>query len=270
MQHVAREHRHDHEIGKAEDAEQRHEQDQSRYAPVGAYERDRFGEPRPDGPGPRGPGVGRQPHRQEPRDDREVADAVHEEARPHAQRSDQHARHRGTDHASRVERRRVECDRVHQVFFADQVHDERLPGRDVERIDDAEKGGEGGHVPHDHRSAPHEQREREGREHGQRLRDDDEAVLVGAIDEHAGVEREQQHAERAQRGDQTDVEGRIRQLEDQPPLRDVLHPGADEGHALSEEEKPEVAVGERPKGPARGVVHCGKARRLPIFRVGSR
>src|SRR2546430_4077003 len=39
-----------------------------------------------------------------------------------------------------------------------------------------------------------------------RSREDDEAVFVGAIDEHAGVEREQQHAERAQRGDEADVE----------------------------------------------------------------
>src|SRR5207244_6750963 len=42
--------------------------------------------------------------------------------------------------------------------------------------------------------------------------------------------------------------------------------------ALTEEEEPEVAVGKRSEAKrARGggFVHCGKARRRPIFRVGS-
>src|SRR5206468_4799254 len=60
------------------------------------------------------------------------------------------------------------------------------------------------------------------------------------------------------------------ELEDQPSLGHILHPGADQRHALSEEEQAEVAVGERSEAkPPRGFVHCGNARRRPIFRVGS-
>src|SRR5713101_3184139 len=56
------------------------------------------------------------------------------------------------------------------------------------------------------------------------------------------------------------------QREDQPPLADVLHPRADEGDALTDEEETEVAVGEGPEPvasgspPAGGQGHCVKGR----------
>src|SRR6266540_2675418 len=78
------------------------------------------------------------------------------------------------------------------------------------------------------------------------------------VHDHAGVEREQQHAGRAERRDEPDVERGIRELENEPALGDGLHPRPREGHRLPEEEEPEVAVGERPEARvARRVVPHG-------------
>src|SRR2546426_146731 len=270
VQHVAREHRHHHEIGEPQDAEQRHQHDDRRDAPVAADERDHFAQTRPDRGRALPRHVARQPHRQEAGDHREVAHAVQEEADPPPQHPDASARDGGPDHPRRIEGRRVERDGAHQVVLLDQLHDEGLPGRDVERVHEAEKRRERGHMPDGHRAGPHEGREHERRKHRERLREDHEPVFVGAVRDDAGVDGEEQHAERAERGHEAHVERRIGELEDQPSLGHILHPGADQRHALSEEEQAEVAVGERSEAkPPRGFVHCGKARRRPIFRVGS-
>src|SRR5438046_4160196 len=121
-------------------------------------------------------------------------------------------------------------------------------------------------------AGPHEHGQRQRLEHLQSLCPHDEATLVHAIHDDTRVQREQQHAQGAERLRQPDGERRVGDVEHQPAERDRLHPGPDERDALTEEEEPEVAVGKRSEAKrARGggFVHCGKARRRPIFRVGS-
>ena len=87
-----------------------------------------------------------------------------------------------------------------------------------------------------------------------------ELCRVGRIrghGDHAGVETEEQHADRAEGGGEADVKWGIGQREDQPSFADVLHPRADEGDALTDEEETEVAVGECPQPVAsRSFGHC--------------
>ena len=71
---------------------------------------------------------------------------------------------------------------------------------------------------------------------------DHHALLVGAVGEDARGERDEQHRQAAERGDQADVVGGVGELQDEPPLRHVLHPRADQGRPLPEEEQPEVPV----------------------------
>ena len=106
-----------------------------------------------------------------------------------------------------------------------------------------------------------EDRHGEGLEHEGDLHENDDPSLVHAIGDHARVETEEQHTERAERGGEADVEGRVGQREDQPAFADVLHPGADEGDALTDKEETEVAVGECPQAVApHAFGHCVKGR----------
>src|SRR2546425_9630329 len=50
---------------------------------------------------------------------------------------------------------RVERDRVHEILFADELHDERLAGGNVERVDDAEEHGQHHDLPRHDRSEEH-------------------------------------------------------------------------------------------------------------------
>src|SRR4029077_6504766 len=85
----------------------------------------------------------------------------------------------------------------------------------------------------------------------------------------AGVEREEEHAEGAERGVEADQEGGIGEVEDQPPEGHRLHPGAHQGGPLAQEEELEVAVGERAETEAESAFgHCGKARHPLKFGVG--
>src|SRR5207302_10721487 len=88
-----------------------------------------------------------------------------------------------------------------------------------------------------------------------------------ALGDDAGVQTEQEDADRAEGRGESDVERRVGQGEDQPPLADILHPRADERDALTDEEEAEIAMTERPEPVApvappapRDFGHCGKGR----------
>src|SRR5947207_5430379 len=272
VQHVPGDHRHQHDEREAEHAEHGDQHDERRHTGVAPDERDGLAHPLA-GRGGRAVGPeGGEAHRQEPGDDGDVAHPVQQEAQADAGRTDHHARDGRADDPRRVEHGRVQRDRIHQVVPAHEFRDERLAAGNVERIDDPEEHRHHHHLPRRHPAGPHERRQRQRFEHLQRLGPHDEGALVHAVHDDTRVQCEQQHAQGAERLGQADGERRVGDLEHQPPERDRLHPGPDERDALTEEEEPEVAVGKRSEAKrARGggFVHCGKARRRPIFRVGS-
>ena len=78
------------------------------------------------------------------------------------------------------------------------------------------------------------------------LRAEQQAALVEAVGEHAAPRPEQQHRQELQRGDDAERGAvLVGQLEDEPRLRDVLHPRAADRDRLPDEVEAVVAVAER-------------------------
>ena len=72
----------------------------------------------------------------------------------------------------------------------------------------------------------------------------DQPPLVHPVRDHAAVEGEEQDRQRPEGRHQSHQEGRVGELEHQPPLRYRLDPGAAERHELAEKEEAEIAVAE--------------------------
>ena len=89
-----------------------------------------------------------------------------------------------------------------------------------------------------------EEAERQRLDEEQGFEQDEGPPLVDPVGHHAAVEGEQEHRQGAQRGDEADLERRVRELERQPPERHQLHPGAAERDELADDEEPEVPVSE--------------------------
>ena len=67
-----------------------------------------------------------------------------------------------------------------------------------------------------------------------RLQRHHEPALVDAVGYDAAIGAEHQHGQRLQGYRETDVSRGVRQLEDQPRLRDGLHPGPDQRDGLAQ------------------------------------
>src|SRR6266487_4650716 len=274
VQDVASDHRHQHDEREPQHAEYCHQGHQRPHPGIAPDERHGLTDALPGRGWHRARHERREPHGEEAGDHGDVAHAVQEEAHADAGDPNQHSRNRRADDPGGVEHGRVERDRVHEILFADELHDERLAGGNVERVDDAEEHRQRHDLPRRDPAGPHEHGQRQRFEHLQGLRPHDELALVHPIHDDTRVQREQQDAHGAERLRQADGERRVGDVEHEPPECDRLHPGPDDRDALTEEEQPEVAVGKRsePKrarGGGGAFVHCGKARRRPIFRVGS-
>jgi hypothetical protein len=94
---------------------------------------------------------------------RDVANPVREETPTFANSRNHDSGDGRSDNSRTVEHGRVQCDRVHQIFFADHVYEERLPAGNIERIDYAEQRCENEHWPHTPFLYP--PRQRQDREH---------------------------------------------------------------------------------------------------------
>src|SRR5262249_24107419 len=82
-----------------------------------------------------------------------------------------------------------------------------------------------------------------------------QAVGDGATDD-----REQEHRRELERGEEAELEGRVRQLQDEPGLRHVLHPAAYLRRELREVEAAKLVVIQRAQ--AVGIAHARSPRRL--------
>ena len=202
------------------------------------------------------------PHEPEAREHGEEAERVDREADADAEGGDEDAGERGADHARAVEEARVERDRVRQLLPADHLERERVTAGRVE--DERCPGGRGERVrePDDLRAGKRQCRQCQGDDHRRRLRDHDEPPVVEAVRDNARDQAENCERGEAAEGEEADRDGRVRELDDVPGERDVLHPGSDEGDDLAREEQPVVPVlAEACEGAAEGDGHSSSRSR---------
>ena len=72
-------------------------------------------------------------------------------------------------------------------------------------------------------------------------------MQVPAVGEHARHGGQEETGDLAAKAHQPQQERRVGQPVDEPDHGHLLHPGADQGDALAEEEQPEVAIFHGPK-----------------------
>ena len=120
----------------------------------------------------------------------EEADGVKQEADARAELHHHRARERGAYDAREVDYRRIERDGVHHVVLADEIDEEGKARGNVYRRRYSEKYAERQKLPILRGAAEGERRERDGLDHQQRLRDDDDFALREAVHYRAREERE--------------------------------------------------------------------------------
>ena len=100
--------------------------------------------------------------------------------------------------------------------------------------------------------------ERERLQHREHLRDDQDAMPVPAVDEHAGERREHERRDLAAEADDAEQQRRAGEPIDQPARGNARDPGADQRDALSAEEEAVVSGAERAEQV--GHLCCGRGR----------
>jgi len=139
--------------------------------------------------------LGRRPRRQldhEQADEHgDVARGVDPEAPRNSQLGDDDRADARSNDAGEIEPAGVERDRAGQVVASNELDHQGLSGGDLERGDQPVHRRESEQPTHRDVTRPVEPPERRRLETEQRLSDLHEAQLVGAVDDDAGVEREQ-------------------------------------------------------------------------------
>jgi hypothetical protein len=182
------------------------------------------------------------PHSKQRKDDSEVADGVCGEgnAGP-GQGDDEPAEPRPDDPRHRA-KSRAERDRVREVVLPDDPEHKCVPRRVAEHEDEALDGRDHVHVPERDDARQREDRQCASGGDQQRLRHDQQAADVEAIDHRADEEAEEGHGQELRERERADGQRRAGQLEHEPVRGDLLHPGAGERHGVADEVEPEVAV----------------------------
>jgi hypothetical protein len=178
-------------------------------------------------------------------DDRHVGRGVDEEAGGDAGHADQQPGDGRPEDPRPVEDSAVERDRIGHVLPADHLDHERLAHRHLDRAGHAQQRGHEPHVPDGDLAAEHEQPEDDCQHQRAGLRGDERAPLGQHVGDDAAEQPEGEDRQELGGGSHAKRERIVRQLEHQPPLRDLLHPRPDQRHELPEPEQPEVADAER-------------------------
>jgi hypothetical protein len=159
-------------------------------------------------------------------------DRVDQEYPPGTHGGDQGAGDRRTDHARGVERCGVQRHGVRQVGFPDQLGNESVTRRRVERRDAAKQKRKRVYLPKLHEPGDGENTEAEGEGAHCRLRADQELSPVEMIGRKTGQGQQQKMRPELQRHHHADggrvVVGQLREHE--PALGNALHPCAHIGH----------------------------------------
>src|SRR5262249_34221084 len=166
-------------------------------------------------------------HAKQRPDDREVAHGVDVEAAVDADAVDEQADQARAEEPRTLPGDRVERERVHEVFAADELGNQRLAHRLLEGPRGRSDRAEDENVPR----VNHLERHENGQDKGGDERDDlnphhHESAVPAVCDEPANEEKAKQHR-RAQQAEEAEDQRRIGQLVQEPALGDILHPGAD-------------------------------------------
>ena len=225
----------------------------------------------PEASGGRWALVGGQPHRQQPPDHRDIAEAVDQEAVALADRGHQAAGDGRAEQPRAVEVRRVQRDGVTQVgAVVDHPHHERLPGGNLDRVDDALEHRQPDDPRHVDVAAQGQGRQRQRLRHRQHLGGDEHLVAIPAVEPDPGQRRQDERRRLTGKTHQAEQERRIGEPVDQPRRGQPGHPRADERDPLADEEQPVVAGAERAERRTQGAAPAnsptGRALGLPPAR----
>ncbi len=177
-------------------------------------------------------------------------EAIEKETPTFANPHDRETSDGGANNAGTIKDGRVKSNRVRQILFANHLNEEGLAYGDVEGIDDADQERDDDEMPllDEVREGKHRQEKSE--DHRAGLRDDDASVAIVAIADVATHPSQEKHGDLI--GETEDAEHGYGTGEaiDKPLLSSGLHPGADQGNELTDNEKLKVAVlkGTKPVG----------------------
>ena len=188
-------------------------------------------------------------HGRERDEHRREARGVDGKRRAGAERPDRQAGHGRADDARRVEHRRVEGDRVADVAAPDDLDHEALADGHVDRIGGAEEQRQDDDHPDLDDAGQREHGEDRGEDHHHGLHDEDRLALRQRVREHAAEQPEDHHGDELRGGDHAEPERIVGELEDEPGLGNLLHPGPDQRDELAAEEQLVVAVAEGAQPP---------------------
>ena len=124
----------------------------------------------------------------------------------------------------------------------DDPEHERVPRRVAEHEDEALEDRDHVQLPELDRARQRQDCERAGCDDRERLRHEQEAAQVEAVDHRADRKAEERHRQELGKGERSDGERRSGQVEHEPVRGDLLHPRADERDTVADEVEPVVAV----------------------------
>ena len=191
-------------------------------------------------------------------DDDQKRQRVHQETEIHrlwlvvappGEHGDRGAEQQRPEHARDVELDRVERDRVRQVFLVDERGNERLVRRAAECLREARDEGQDQDVPDLDHAEEHQQGQRAGGAHLDVLRGQERPAAITPVGEHTADEREEHDRQLLQERVEAEEKRGVCQREDEPVLRNDLHPGPDARGAGPEPLDAEIAVGEGRQHP---------------------
>ena len=194
---------------------------------------------------PKGGGV----HGRERDEHRREARGVDGKRGAGAERPDRQAGNGRADDARRIEHRRVEGDRVSDVAAPDDLDHEALADGHVDRIGGAEEQCQDDDHPDLDDAGQREHGEDRGENHHHRLHDEDRLAFRQCVREDAAEQPEDHHRDELGGGDHAEPQRIVGELENQPGLGNLLHPGPDQRDELAAEEQLVVAVAEGAQPP---------------------
>ncbi len=162
------------------------------------------------------------------------------------------------DNPCQVEDRGVQRDGVHQVLLADKFNDKGLTRRHVQGIDHAYEGSQHQDVPISDDTGGIQDCKGQGDDKGSRLREQYDAFFGELVYPGSGKKGEQKHRRELERTHKGQEESGTCQGIGKPGLRDVLHPGPNQGNAHAKPVVSEAFVLQGGKGIVQGLPNASK------------
>jgi hypothetical protein len=183
-------------------------------------------------------------HQRQADDHGEETHGVDRECRSDPERADRQTRDGGADDAGAVEHRRVDRHGVADVPRPDHLDRECLANGHIDGIRTTEQHREHEDHPDLDDGGRGQDREDHRQDHHRGLDRDQGLPLGQDVGEDPGEQAEDHDRQELGARNHTQPERVAGQGQDQPPLRDLLHPGADEGDRLAAEEQAVIAMPE--------------------------